>query len=66
MLSQIPLHLGGSDEYNNLMWVDKSIHKLIHITKNNTIRKYLDAINLDSKAIKKLNLLRVKVGNKPL
>ncbi len=63
---KIPLHLGGNDEYNNLIWVDKSIHKLIHATKNNTIKKYLNVINLDSKAIKKLNLLRVKAGNKPL
>ncbi len=66
MLSQIPLHLGGNDEYNNLIWVDKSIHKLIHATENNTIKKYLNVINLDSKAYKKLNLLRVKVGNKPI
>lgn len=37
-----PKKLGGTDEYSNLSYVHKYIHKLIHIKDNNKIQEYLD------------------------
>ena len=51
-------HLGGSDEYKNLIIVSESVHRLIHATNPETIRKYLQKLNLDAKQLRKLNKLR--------
>jgi group II intron reverse transcriptase/maturase len=53
-----PRHLGGTDEYKNLVIVCEDVHRLIHATTPETIRKYMDKLNLDSKQLKKLNKLR--------
>lgn len=58
-----PKQDGGTDEYNNLTIVSYEIHKLIHATKTDTIRKYLKLVKLDEDAMKKLNKLRKSVGN---
>lgn len=58
-----PKYQGGSDEYKNLVWVDADVHKLIHCTQKETINKYMEQLNLDIKALKKLNILRLLVGN---
>lgn len=58
-----PRKLGGTDEYNNLIYINKNIHILIHSVKMETINQYLEKVNLDKNALKKLNSLRVKVGN---
>ena len=58
-----PKSLGGTDEYKNLVWICGETHKLIHCTKQETIEKYLNQLQLDSKGIKKLNSLRKQVGN---
>ena len=58
-----PKSQGGTDEYKNLVWVDSNIHKLIHATKSETIQYYLNELNLDEKGLKKLNSLRLQVGN---
>jgi len=58
-----PKELGGTDEYKNLVWLNANIHKLIHATQSETINKYLDMLNLDNKAIKKVNSLRLSAGN---
>lgn len=58
-----PKQDGGTDEYNNLTIVSYEIHKLIHATKTDTIRKYLKLVKLDKDAMKKLNKLRKSVGN---
>lgn len=58
-----PKELGGTDIYNNLIFVSLYIHKLIHATKQETINKYLSLVNLDKKGMKKINILREKVGN---
>lgn len=58
-----PKKLGGTDAYNNLIYLDYNIHKLIHATEDDTIKRYLDKENLNKKALEKLNLLREKVGN---
>ena len=58
-----PKELGGTDEYGNLVWVSSDVHKLIHSTQSETINKYLQILNLDQKALKKVNSLRLSVGN---
>ncbi len=54
---------GGTDEYKNLVWINENVHKLIHCTQEETINKYLNILKLDEKSLKKLNSLRLLVGN---
>jgi len=58
-----PKEIGGTDEYKNLMWVKSEVHKLIHATTSETIEKYLTILNLDKKALKKVNSLRLSAEN---
>jgi RNA-directed DNA polymerase len=58
-----PKSANGSDNYRNLIFVTNNVHKLIHATKQETIRKYLEITNLTEKGFKKLNKLRLMVGN---
>lgn len=60
-----PKHMGGSDEYNNLVWINKDIHKLIHCTDGERISYYINKLNEKTIDInyKKLNRLRMLVGN---
>jgi len=58
-----PKHLGGSDEYKNLLWVMPDVHELIHATQSETIAKYLKRLNLDKTALKKVNSLRLLAEN---
>lgn len=55
---KLPKYLGGSDEYKNLIIVSESVHRLIHATYPETIRKHLQKLNLDAKQLRKLNKLR--------
>lgn len=63
---KIPLHLGGTDEYSNLILVIEDVHTLIHATKDETIQKYLNVLKLDSVQKEKLNNLRKMAGNNPV
>lgn len=58
-----PKALGGSDEYNNLTFVLSDVHKLIHAIADKTIEIYKNKLKLSEKGLKKLNELRLKVGN---
>lgn len=58
-----PKHLGGTDEYKNLVWLNMDSYNLIHETKQEVINKYLDILKLDNKGLKKVNSLRRQVGN---
>lgn len=58
-----PKMCGGTDEYSNLIFLKAEVHKLIHATVEDTIVKYLQMLNLDKSALKKLNKLRNLVGN---
>lgn len=58
-----PKELGGTDDYKNLMWVNKAVHKLIHATTPDTIEKYLTTLQLDNKMLKKVNSLRLLSEN---
>lgn len=61
-----PKQNGGKDEYKNLVWVITNVHKLIHAKESDTIRKYLQTVNLDKSALDKLNDLRIKAGNQAI
>ena len=58
-----PKHLGGTDEYKNLVWLCYEAHKLVHATEQDIISKYLEVLKLDEKGLKRLNTLRKLVGN---
>ena len=55
---KLPKYLGGTDEYKNLVIVSEDVHRLIHATNPETIRKYLEKLNLDAKQLKKLEKFR--------
>ena len=63
---KLPKHLGGKDNYQNLVIVHKDVHKLIHATKPDTICKYISKLNLDSKQLKKVNSLRKQAQLEPI
>jgi group II intron reverse transcriptase/maturase len=63
---KIPRHMDGSDKYENLILVLKPMHKLIHATQTDTIRKYLFGLNLDKDELRKLDELRTLAGLSPL
>ncbi len=53
-----PKSIGGTDEYSNLILINDQVHKLLHATIEDTIRKYLDWIKPTGKALDKINKLR--------
>ena len=57
--------MGGKDTYRNLCLVTKNIHKLIHSTKPETIKRYYDKVKgyFDEEILSKLNKFRTKAGN---
>ena len=58
-----PKAKGGSDAYNNLIFITKEVHKLIHAVNEITINKYLAVLNLVKEQLSKVNALRKRVGN---
>lgn len=60
---KLPKHLGGTDEYSNLVIVHKEIHKLIHATSVDTINAILNLIMPTKIMLDKINTLRIKAGN---
>ena len=58
-----PKFMGGSDKYNNLVFVTVNAHKLIHATIPETIIKYLGRYPKNTIDFKRLNNLRLLVGN---
>ena len=57
---KIPKSKSGTDDYQNLVLVTATVHKLIHATNAEIIQKYLQICKPD---MKKLNVLRKEVGN---
>ncbi len=57
-----PVSFGGTDKYQNLVLVCKSVHKLIHANHADTIQKYLGMLNLNRTQKKKLNKYRSEAG----
>lgn len=60
---KLPKYLGGSDNYFNLVIIHKDIHKLIHVTSEDTIKAYLNLIKPTKTMLDKINKLRITVGN---
>lgn len=60
---KVPRNQGGTDQYQNLIYLLKDVHKLIHATKEETIQKYLVELQLTEKELGKVNALRKKAGN---
>ena len=57
-----PRNCGGSDDYENLVLVNKLVHILIHAKTVETIERYLTVCSLNKKQMDKLNALRLKAG----
>lgn len=58
-----PRHLGGTDEYKNLIFINSTLHKVIHATNPELIKNYLSNFELDKAGLDLLNNLRTKAGN---
>lgn len=58
-----PKSKGGTDSFQNLLFITKDVHKLIHAVNDKTIKKYLAILNLDEGKLSKVNDLRKRVGN---
>lgn len=58
-----PKAKGGTDVYENLVWLSGEAHKLIHATIQETIDKYLGILSLNERGLKRVNSLRKLVGN---
>ena len=62
----IPRSSGGEDNADNLVAIMKPVHKLIHATEKDTIKKYLEIIQPSDDQIKIINQYRVKAHNKKI
>ena len=63
---KIPKHDGGTDKYENLILVLPQVHRLIHATDEDTIKKYLHLLELDKSQLAKLNKYRELAGNRSI
>lgn len=59
----IPKSLNGTDDYTNLILINKYIHKLIHLKNIAFINKMLNKYNFTNEELCKINNLRKKFGN---
>lgn len=53
-----PVNLGGTDEFSNLRILHKDVHRLIHATKDETIKRLIKILKLTDDKIKKVNQYR--------
>ena len=53
-----PYYKTKDDSYSNLVLVTTDVHRLLHATKSETIKAYMDMIGPDKKQIAKINRLR--------
>lgn len=56
----IPRKFGGTDEFDNLVIIHKWVHRLIHAKTKETIKEYLQLLQLTNKQMKKLNKYRLE------
>ncbi|WP_325765392.1 MULTISPECIES: group II intron reverse transcriptase/maturase [Bacillus cereus group] len=59
----IPMEFGGTDRYENLIVLHRSIHQLVHLTDKRKIECVLEAFQLSKREIEKVNELRIKARN---
>lgn len=62
----IPKHLGGSDEFKNLVIVSKDIHQIIHLKDTERIKEKVEQSNLSKEQINKINKLRIISENEKI
>lgn len=60
---KIPKSSGGKDNYRNIVFLNEYIHKLVHATEEDTIANYLSLLTTEKINFKRLNSLRILVGN---
>lgn len=53
-----PRALNGTDEYKNLVLIDENIHRLVHATKEETVREYILSLGLSASELEKVNKLK--------
>ncbi|MBE5041275.1 group II intron reverse transcriptase/maturase [Ructibacterium gallinarum] len=58
----IPLHMQGTDKYENLTIIMSDVHKLVHAVDPEMIKKYLIKLQNVTINFQRLNKLRKKVG----
>ena len=62
-----PISLGGTDVYSNLRIVHKDVHRLIHASQKETIRKYLSLTGCrEPNRLAKVNRWRTAAGLEPI
>lgn len=63
---KMPKYMGGKDDYSNLIIVNITIHKLIHSTREETIKRLLKILKLTERQIEKVNQLRALCELNPI
>lgn len=58
-----PKSMGGTDKYQNLTFILRDVHKLVHATDEETVSKYIRKLKLDEQSKRKINELRKLVNN---
>ncbi|QAT38909.1 group II intron reverse transcriptase/maturase [Clostridium sp. JN-9] len=58
-----PKFMKGTDQYNNLIYVIKDIHLLIHSNKGSTQKRIINQYSINDEQLEKINKLRLLVGN---
>ena len=61
-----PRALGGTDEYKNLVLIEEDIHRLVHLTKDETIMEYVIKIGLSAKELERVNKLRKQANTQEI
>lgn len=56
---KLPISLGGTDEFKNLIYIRADVHNLIHAVNKEYIQILLSQIKPDNKQLEKINKLRV-------
>ena len=56
----IPIHLGGSDKFNNLRILQKEVHELIHMTDKIKANTLIKILGITESMLEKINKYREK------
>ena len=57
---KLPISLGGTDEFKNLIYIQADVHNLIHAVNKEYIQVLLTQIKPDTKQLEKINKLRIE------
>ncbi|WP_294240711.1 group II intron reverse transcriptase/maturase [Pseudobutyrivibrio sp.] len=55
---KLPKHLGGTDDYGNLVLILDYVHRLIHLKDVNLIQEYIRKYDISNEDLLKINLFR--------